>query len=90
MEFALEDKYAKLLASVEKDERMWAVKPIPGYNRTTYTVSIWAHGDSMTGSCNCTFAFYNRLCSHLLAVLIKANLWTGKRITVIGGVRRSA
>jgi hypothetical protein len=62
------------------------VKPILGYNRTTYTQELFIKGDDIVGGCNCQYGHYDKLCSHLLAVLVEIGLWPCK-LTVRGGVR---
>jgi len=70
------------------DRSRYIVKPIEGYNNTAYTVYLSYDGQDVIGSCNCQYAQYNKLCSHLLAVLIKENAYNyHNRITVRGGVR---
>lgn len=68
------------------EEVVWIVKPMLGYNITSYTVRVVDYGDFVKVGCNCQYGLYDRLCSHALAVLIELG-WADRPVRVVGGVR---
>ena len=74
---------------------LWVVLAIPGYNNTTYTVH---HDQLKRGTntyhvfrCNCQYAVSkNKLCSHVLAVILESGHHpSDPGIVIEGGVRKA-
>lgn len=51
----------------------WIVKPIDGYNKTAYTLTIRDYGSHLVALCNCQWCcMKDQTCSHILAVLVNS------------------
>ena len=85
----LELAYAESLEP-EGNREAWILKPLPGYNKTSYTLYFDIRPYRRPAvSCNCQYCVTKeRLCSHLTALLIQKGVFHERRnVDVYPGVR---